>query len=125
LFYLFVKIGQQIKYKEPVTVTANFMQYACGNRTLNMKVVNVNKSKFSFLVSEDIQPIPATKIFNSLYNYIVTNFYAEREKSGTTAFQIQGKLHRYSDGILNFSCSTNSCFEVDKIKIGSKEWAVF
>lgn len=124
---LIISWRQNQKYTESIMITADFMQYACGDCTLDMKVTKTDNSKFSFILNHDIFPIPRSKSANSLCNYITTAYYAARENEnlGIQPFTIIGRLYKHRRSFLFSNCSETPFFEVEKIKLGEGEWVVF
>ena len=129
LTYLgYYKWRQTRAYEEKITLTAYYMQYACGDCSINMKVQAVDDPRFNFIVGQDIFPTPRTKSFDELCDFVVSIGYESSTGPDYTQdfFTLIGNLHKNSHGLPIFECSDTPFFTVEKIKYGSNgKWKDF
>ena len=126
-FYLYFMWRQNRKYEDKITVTAFYMQYACGDCSLDMRVETVSNSKYNFIIGHDILPTPSLKKLDELCNYISDKTYRAMATDSTAkAFTLTGYLHKNKHGLPFLACSGTPFFTVEKIKHGNdKQWTEF
>lgn len=117
--------GQQ--YKDAIQVGAVYMKYACGECSVEMKVLSVNNPKYHFMIGEEIFPVPAGSESADLCAFISTANYqsAYNEKDTGLQFSIAGRLHRFKEILSTRGCGAVRCFEVDSIRYGNHQWVKF
>ncbi|MEJ8817238.1 hypothetical protein [Lacibacter sp. H407] len=127
LLYLFFKVRQEMQYEESITITANYMQYACGDCSIDMKVIKVDNEKFNFIIGRDVFPIPKEKGFSEFCDFVMRSYYDSRFKENETIqnFILSGRLHKYPRKGLFESCHGTPYFTVEKIKYGNGNWKYF
>jgi hypothetical protein len=115
-------------HADKITITAHYMQYACGDCSIDMNVESVNNLKYNFIVGHDIFPTPETKGPEELCNFIDSIGYESSTGPNYVqeSFTLVGRLHKNAHGFPIFDCSEMPFFTVDKIKYGAKgEWKYF
>jgi hypothetical protein len=115
------------QYKEKIQVGAVYMEYACGDCSLEMKVLSVNNNQYHFLIGEEIFPVPARSKSAELCAFISTANYqsAFNEKDTGLQFNIAGRLHKNMEVFPFTGCGPARCFEVDSIQYGNSQWVKF
>lgn len=73
--------------KEPITIEAYFMQYACGDWNDDMKVNLVQDTSYNFLLEKDIDPL----IFNG-QSEINGWFYNNKTEAFRMNFRLSGYI---------------------------------
>ena len=126
-YYSYFKWGQNQKYPDRVTIVAYYMQYACGDCSLDMKVQRIDNKKYQFIVDRDVFPKPGTKLSYELCSFIadMNMRYQSGIDSSMKSFTIIGKLHKYPHAMPIFNCSETPYFTVEKIKYGNDKWHNF
>jgi hypothetical protein len=117
--------GQQ--FKEAIQVGAVYMKYACGECSVEMKVLSVNNTQYHFIIGEEIFPVPSGSKSAELCAFISNANYqsAFNEKDTGLQFSIAGRLHRFKDLFSTSGCGTARSFEVDSIRYGNNQWVKF
>lgn len=122
-YYCFYKWRQARMYEDKITVTAYYMQYACGDCSIDMNVKTVDNKNYKFIVGQDIFPTPRTKKFGELCAFISSS---GNEGPALESFTLVGHLHKNAHGFPIFDCSETPFFTVDKIKYGANgQWEDF
>jgi hypothetical protein len=116
-----------MQYGEPVTITANYMQYACGDCSIDMKVVKIDNAKYDFIIGNDVFPVPKEKSFSEFCDFVMGTYYDSRSKEnkGIQSFTLVGRLHKYSRRGFFESCDGTPYFTVEKIRYGNGKWTQF
>ena len=83
--------------KEPVTIEAYFMQYACGDENDDMKVNLVQDTTYNFLLEKDIDPL----IFNG-QSIINGWFYTNKTEKYHMNFRLSGYISE---------CAKSGCYK--------------
>lgn len=79
----------------PITIEAEYMQYACGDWVDDMQVLNVNDTAYNFLLEKDIDPL-----FLNGEGDISESFYENRTEDFGMSFRLQGFISK---------CALNGC----------------
>jgi hypothetical protein len=110
-----------------LTLSAVHMKYACGECSLDMKVLAISDTQFQFLTQKEIFPVAANKAQDALCAYIVNanDYTAYNEKDTGLQFNIAGRLHKFEEVFLFPGCGSVRYFEVDSIQYGNSEWVKF
>jgi hypothetical protein len=127
-YYGYYKWRQTRTYREKITVTANYMKYACGDCSVDMKVKTVDNPKYNFIIGQDIFPKPKTKKFEELCDFIGSIGYESSTGPDyiEESFTLIGYLHKNSHSLPIFECSEAPFFTVVKIKYGTDgKWKDF
>jgi hypothetical protein len=125
LYMGFYQWRQSRQYSDRITIKAMYMQYACGDCSIEMKVKAVSNPEYQFITGYDIFPKPATKNQEMLCDYVSNACYRYSSQSGYTNcnFELIGFLHKNVHGMPLFDCSETPFFTVEKIRFSnSREW---
>lgn len=107
--------------KDEITIVAFYMQYACGDDNIDMKVKSVNNSNYQFAIDKDIAPVT---------NFLTQGTLIDFVKDKTLMWQ-QGQAGEYLETFIlvghlkdskdHTDCASAMEFVVDRIKYGSQE----
>lgn len=113
--FAFFKWRQQSKYKEIVTIKAIYMQYACGDCSLDMEVISVDNATFNFIVGKEIHPT-AKERAGLLCDFIGSSMSEKNnERINRNSYILKGRLHKYPHAWSMFSCNESPFFTVESI----------
>ncbi len=126
LIYLIFLRPKQL-YSDHLQIGAVYMKYACGDCSLEMKVLSVNSSQYHFILQEEIFPLSVNDKADELCTYISNANYntAFNEKDTGLQFTIAGRLHKYKGLYTISGCGPARCFIVDSIQYGNSPWVKF
>jgi hypothetical protein len=127
IFFVVLIWRSRQQFDAGLTLSAVHMKYACGECSLDMKVLATSDTQFLFLVQQEIFPVAANKPQDALCTYIVNanDNTAYNEKDTGLQFNIAGRLHKYRETILFPGCGAARCFVVDSIQYGNSGWVKF
>lgn len=107
-----------------VTIEAYYMQYACGDDNIDMKVDKVDHADFQGLIDRDIAPFAGYFQQSDLVDFVngSTLRYQTGKEEYLQNFTIVGRIR--SDKA-NAGCDNAVTIFVDKIKYGKEEFKSF
>lgn len=106
---------QNSQYADRITLTAHYMQYACGEDNLEMKVLATGSSRYNFLIDKDVALVTKDKKSNRIEEFVdkIVLDYQQGSEEHIKKFTITGRLHKYPHSF--FDCSSSPWFTVEKI----------
>lgn len=116
------------QYSDRITIKATYMQYACGECSIDMKVKAVSNPNYNFIIGHDVFPKPAIKNSGMLCDYVSDACYRYSSRSGYAGctFELTGFLHKSAHGMPLFDCTETPFFTVEKIRFGNNgTWTAF
>ncbi len=127
--FSFIKWKQSQKYPDKLIVEANYLFYACGDCTLDMKIKSVNNKNFEFVIGKEIYPKSEFKSNTELCDYIYSNFDMSETDTNSrpSSFFLEGYLHKNPRNYpWKGSCLSNPYFTIERIKYGQTgKWLDF
>ncbi|HEU5290669.1 MAG TPA: hypothetical protein VFU05_08520 [Cyclobacteriaceae bacterium] len=112
--------------KDEITIVAFYMQYACGDDNIDMKVKSVDNSDFKFLIDKDIAPTTNFLTQGALIDFVNDKTLMwQKGQAGEylESFTLVGHIKDSKD---DTDCAIATEFVVDKIKYGiEKEFREF
>ncbi len=106
--------------KDEITIVAFYMQYACGDDNIDMKVKSADNPNFKFLIDKDIAPTTNFLTQGTLIDFVNDKTLMWQKGQAGEYLETFMLIGYIKDKKNDTDCSTATEFVVDKIKYGTE-----